>query len=227
MAFVRGFCALLLCSALAGVSGWSQTRGLGTILVAQKAYLGHASASTGTTVFDGDKLSTELSGVIQVSLKAARLQLVQSGAAELGETQGIPTATLLRGTAVFSTAGSNAFLLHASIADIRTAGDGPAVGQVSMVSPKELRVLTRRGTLAVTVDGETKMVPEATAYRVLLDPEAVPPEPAQQAEGAGAKKGKRKAIYAGRSRVIYIVGTAVAVSTYFAVQEALESPDRP
>ena len=227
MVYVRCLSALVLLLGLTGLPLRSETPALGTVMLAQKSYIGAANASAGSTVFDGDKLSTESTGVIQIFTKAARLQLVRSGAAQLSDTQGIPTATLLRGVAVFSTANAKAFLLRASIAEIRAGSDAPTVGQVWMVSPKELRVQSMRGTLAVTVDGVTKLVPEATAYRVMLDPEAPPPEPPQEAEGAGTKK-KKKAVYVpGRSRVIYTVAVGIGAVTVFAVHEAVESPDKP
>lgn len=227
MVHVRWLSALVVLLGLTGLPLRSETPALGTVMLAQKSYIGAANASAGSTVFDGDKLSTESTGVIQIFTKAARLQLVRSGAAQLSDTQGIPTATLLRGVAVFSTANAKAFLLRASIAEIRAENDAPTVGQVWMVSPKELRVQSMRGTLAVTVDGVTKLIPEATAYRVILDPEAPPPEPPQEAEGAGAKKRKNPVLIPARSRVVYTVTVAIGAVTFFAVHEALESPDRP
>jgi|SRR5690349_3940091 len=227
MAHVRRFCALLLCLGLADFPVWSETPTLGTVTSALNAYVGTAKASSGSTVFDGDTLSTESTGIIQIRTKAARLQLVQSGTAELTDTNGIPTATLLSGTAVFSTANAKAFLLRASIAEIRAGSDAPTVGQVWMISPKELRVQSARGTLAVTVDGVTKLIPEAAAYRVLLDPDAPPPEPAQEPQGAGAKKKRAIALPTAQNRVIYTLVAAVAVVTILAVHKAFESPDRP
>lgn len=229
MPYVRRLCALFLCLGLSGFPIWSETPALGTVTSAQKAYVGTANASPGSTVFDGDKLSTESAGVIQVRTKAARFQLVQSGAAELSQTQGIPTATLLRGTAVFSTANSKAFLLHASIAEIRAETDAPTVGQVSIVGPKELLVRSSRGALAITVDGETKTIPEASAYRVILDPDADAraAEPAQGPRGAGTR-GPAGAPHPGGQNRFLLVAVAIAIPlAIIAVHEALESPDRP
>lgn len=227
MAHVRRLCALMLCLGLISFPAWSETPALGTVTSAQRAYVGTANASAGTAVFEGDRLSTELVGVVQVRTKAARFQLVQSGTAELSQTQGIPTATLLHGTAVFSTANSKAFLLHASIAEIRAQTDAPTVGQVTFVSPKELLVRSVRGALSITVDSETKTIPEASAYRVILDPDANPPEPAQGPRGAGTRGPAGVPHATGQNRFL-LVATAVTIAvTVFAVHEALESPDRP
>lgn len=227
MAHVRRFCVFILCSAMAGAPAWSGTPALGMVTLASKAYLGTTTLSSGTTIFDGDRLSTERDGIIQMRTKTAQLRLSQAGAAEVSGTQEALGAKLLRGVAAFSAANSKALLLHASIADIRPETDAPTVGQVVMVSPKELRVQCTRGAIAVTVDGETKIVSEATAYRVLLDTDASAPEPAQEPEGAGTRKPNRSPRRAGRSRAVYLVIAATAIGGSFAVHEALESPDRP
>src|SRR5882762_10532938 len=82
----------------------STTPALGTITAASSAHVGSATASTGSTVFGGDHLSTEVTGNIQVRTGAARLRLSGASSVSMGEDNGIPAATLLSGTAVFSTA---------------------------------------------------------------------------------------------------------------------------
>lgn len=227
MAHSRRICALALCLSLSGSPVWSATPVLGTVTSAKGAHLGTAAASAGATVFGGDQLSTEPIGAIQVRTAAARFQLFPSSTAVFGEDSGIPTATLLGGTAVFSTANSQAFVLRASIAEIRAQSNAPTVAQVSVISPKELLVRGTRGALAITVDGETKIIPEASAYRVLLDPEASPPDAAQGPSGAGTNGPGRGPLKAGRSRFILIATIVTAAATGVALFEALQSPDRP
>ena len=205
----------------------STTSPLGTITAASSAHVGSATASTGSTVFGGDHLSTEVAGNIQVRTGAARLRLSGASSASMGEDSGIPAATLLSGTAIFSTANAKAFELHASTALIRAESDRPTVGQVTYISAKELQVRSTRGSLAITVDGETQIVPEATAYQVILDPDsyyanADPQGP--QGVGGGKYKGPRKA---GRSRFLLIAIVAVSVATGVALYEAYQSPSVP
>ena len=205
----------------------STTSALGTITSASRASVGSAAASTGSTVFGGDHLSTDVTGNIQVRTGAARLRLSGASSVSMGEDNGIPAATLLSGTAVFSTANAKAFELRAATALIRAESDRPTVGQVTYVSPKELRVRSTRGSLAITVDGETQIVPEATAYRVILDPSSYyanedPQGP--QGVGGGKYKGPRKA---GRSRFLLIAIVAVSVATGVALYEAYQSPSAP
>src|SRR5258707_11768885 len=153
--------------------------------------------------------------------------LAAASTATVSDANGTPGATLQQGTAIFSTANAKAFVLHASTADIRPETDAPTVAQVTYVNSKELVVRTTRGSLAITVDGETQIVPEATAYRVILDPDSYyanedPQGP--QGVGGGKYKGPRKA---GRSRFLLIAIVAVSVATGVALYEAYQSPSTP
>jgi hypothetical protein len=119
--------------------------------------------------------------------------------------------------------------LFACAAAIRAQADAPTIGQVSYIGPKELLVRATRGSLVITVDNDTQLVPEGSSYRVLLDQ---PEEMAQGPEGAGSGKegapgsghSPRKA---GRSRFMYVAGGLTGVATYLAISEALESAQRP
>ena len=200
---------------------------MGTITAATSAHVGTTAASSGSTVFGGDHLSTEKSGSIQIRAGAARFLLSGASSAALNMKDGVPAATLLSGTAVFSTANAKAFLLHASTADIRPQSDQPTVAQVTYLNDKELRVRATRGSLAITVEDETQFVPEGSAYRVILDPSSYyAAESPQGPAGAGAGSGKppRKA---GRSHFLLIAIIITGVATGVALYEALQSPDKP
>jgi hypothetical protein len=203
---------------------------LGSIVTAENALVGGSSAEVGTTVFSGDRLSTGREGSVQIRAGAARLLLQSASSATLNDSEGAPSAKLFGGTATFSTGNSRAFTLFASRAAIRAQSDGPTIGQVTYLNEKELLVVSKRGPLTITVDGETEVITDGSAYRVLLDP---PPTMAQGPEGAGAHKDDKKRgmggppLHAGRN---YFLITAVGVTaaiTGIAVSEALESPNRP
>jgi hypothetical protein len=200
---------------------------MGTITAATSAHVGVTPASTGSTVFGGDHLSTEKFGSMQIRAGAARLLLSGASSAALSQKDGAPGATLLSGTVVFSTANAKAFLLHASTADIRPQSDQPTVAQVTYINDKELRVRATRGSLAITVEDETQIVPEGTAYRVILDPSSYyASESPQGPAGAGAGSG-RPPLKAGRSRFLLIAIIVTGVATGVALYEALQSPAKP
>jgi hypothetical protein len=202
---------------------------LGTVTSALSARVGSANATVGATVFGGDQLSTNKTGTLQIRTGAARLMLSGASAATVGDVDGTPSATLQQGTAVFSTANAKAFVLHASVAAIRPETDKPTVLQVTYVNKDELIVRSTRGSMAITVDDETKVVPEGMSYRVILDPDTYPNAAAapQGPQGAGSKGSGRAPRRAGRSRFLLIAITATGVATGVALYEALQSPSRP
>ena len=223
MAQSRESIAAFLSLTFVAMPVWSaSSTTFGTVLLAQRAHIGMAPASAGTTVFGGDTIRTDPLGNIQIRAGAARLMLRESSSATISEFNGTPSPTLLGGTAVFSTALASAFALRAATAEIRPQNDGPTIGQVSIGSSKELIVRSARGALTITVDGETQVVPETTAYRIILDQEAIP-----VSQGAGAKDIGGPPRKAGRSHYYVVAIIVASVLTYFAVDEVFESPDKP
>lgn len=215
------------------LAGPKPATSLGTVITADHARVGESSVQVGTTVFGGDRLTTDPQGSVQIRAGAARLLLQSASAAIVNDTDGVPSARLLLGTATFSTGNAKAFTLFASRAAIRSQSDAPTIGQVTYLSEKELLVVSKRGPLTVTVDGETQLIPEGASYRVLLDPQ---PNMAQGPEGAGSGKDKDRdrdhrrggpPLRAGRNYFVPVVIGATAVVTVFAISEALESPNRP
>ena len=205
---------------------------LGIIVTANGASNWGADVPAGTTVFPGDKLSTSATGSLQVRTAAARLQLAKDSLATIAKTDGIPAATLLRGTAAFSTANARGFALNVASAVIRPKSDEPTIGEATVLGEKELLVKCAKGALTITVGDDSRVVEEGRAYRVVLDP-TLEKEAQQQPPpaGVGTKPIERFPKPAGRSRfVMYEIAAAtaaVALVTFLAVQEALESPDRP
>ncbi len=229
MTRVRGIVAILLATSLFIAPIWgAPVSTLGTVVSAEGARVGAAIASVGTTVFSGDKLSTAQAGSMQLRAGAARFLLSQSSAATLAEENGMPAATLLAGTATFSTANSKAFTLHVATAVIRPKNDEPTIGQVTLLGAKQLVVKCTRGSLTITVDDDSRVIPEGTAYRVVLEPgTAIGVDDQPPPRGAGTRNAGRPPLVAGRNRFIWFVVGVTAVVTYIALDEALESPDRP
>src|SRR5436309_9867411 len=104
------YTSLLLSISLVATPIWgSSALGLGTVVSADRAHVGTAAASAGSTVFAGDKLDTEQAGNLQIRAGAARLVLTASTRVVWGAEDGAPSATLTGGTAAFSTSNAKAF----------------------------------------------------------------------------------------------------------------------
>jgi len=197
---------------------------LGIVVYADRAHIGEAQASVGATLFAGDRLTTDQSGGAQVRAGAARLLLASASTATLSQDDASPAATLTIGSATFSTAHSNAFVLHVASALIRPSTDQPTIGQVTVLNPRELIVKSTRGSLTIAVADDVREIPEGAAYRIVLDPGAADP---QGPRGAGTKGPGGPPIRAARSRFIWYAVGVTAVVTFIAVREVFESPDRP
>jgi hypothetical protein len=217
---------LTLASVPVFAAGAPTSTPLGTVIAAERARVGDVGADVGTTVYGGDRLSTDPQGNVQIRAGAARLLLSSSSAAFVNDADGAPSAQLVAGTATFSTGNAQAFTLYASKATIRPQSDVPTIGQVTYINAKELMVTARRGGIVVTVENDVQLIPEGQSYRVLLDPEAEAQGPA----GAGGQQGPTShggPLKAGRSRFLIVAVGITGAAAAFATYKALESPARP
>lgn len=225
ISITKSFLALLVSFSLLTTPVWAApSSSLGVVVYADRAHVGAAQASVGATIFSGDRLTTEQTGSVQVRAGAARLLLSSGSSATLSQEDASPSATLTFGSATFSTANSNAFALRVGSALIRPNSNQPTIGQVTILTPKELIIKSTRGSLRIAVEDDVREIPEGAAYRVVLDPNAADP---QGPRGAGSKGYGGPPIRAAKSKFIWYAIAITAVVTYFAVDEAFESPDRP
>lgn len=230
---LRGIVASILMITIGITPGWGATgEAFGTVVTADRARVGAGSISVGATVFGGDRLFTDETGSVQVCAGAARLLLSSASTAMLGKDEASPSASLTRGTAIFSTASSKAFALHVGSMVIRPETDQPTVAQVSVAGPKQLMVRSTRGSVTVAVDNDVRVIPEGMAYRIVLDPSdaelasAEASASAQGPQGVGSR-GRVMPRRAGRNRFIWFaIGIAAAV-TFVGVWEAVQSPSSP
>src|SRR6202790_1038416 len=114
-----GLSVLLSMSLVAGPIWGNSGLGSGAVVSAERAHVGTAEASAGTTVFPGDKLDTERMGSLQIRAGAARVLLQGTSRLTWGSEDGVPSGTLTGGTAAFSTANAKALAFHAGIAVFR------------------------------------------------------------------------------------------------------------
>jgi hypothetical protein len=213
----------LMCVSSGSISHAS-TAAFGTVVSADRAHVGTAKATVGTTVLSGDTLDTEKFGSIQIRAGAARLLLSSASLVTWANEEGGASATLKNGTAIFSTANAKAFSLHAGTALIRPSTDVATVGSVTILTPKELAVSCSHGALAISVEDDTKIVAEGTAYRVVLDPDDPQGQDTNNPPPVFTQKNPRKS---GRDRFLMFVLIFAGVGTAIGIYLALESPDRP
>jgi hypothetical protein len=217
--------AIAMSFLLADIPGGARPDVLGIIVVSEGASLSGGSASEGTSVYDGDRLSTETGGVLQLrsggvtlALSGASSVIVRSNASSAGKAF---EAELATGTITLYAAAEAAAEIEALGARIRRGTDGRVIVQVRILGPKELMVFARRGSVRVFYRQESEMILEGKSYYVLLDPA----DGDDSKDPAARKAGKR-----GKALVlIAVTAAAVAAGTSIpmATRQHYESPDRP
>jgi len=228
MARSRETVAAILTSCLLVTPVWGASSGpLGTVVASDRANIGGAGAAVGTTIFAGDNLRTADAGSVQLRTASARFLLAASSVATVNEDGGVPEATLLRGSATFSTANAKAFALNAATAVIKPKSDEPTIGQVTMLSAKQLLVKCTRGALTVTVGDDSREIAEGSAFHIVLDPAESEAQNQPPPQGSGTKGSGASPLKAAKSKFMWYAAAGVGVVTFFAVREAMESPDRP
>jgi len=187
---------------------------LGVILEAERAQVGGDAAFDGATIFDGDTLTTFSAGAMRVRLGSTQLYLPADSAAALRRTPSAVSAALQRGTVVFSSAAAGAIEVRASEARIRPRTSQPTLARVTLVGPNEFLLTCQRGLLEVLVGDEVHTVPEATSYRVVIEPQEPNPQGGPP-------------LRPGRSHFLLILLIGIGVGTGIGVWRALVSPDKP
>lgn len=198
---------------------------LGMVTLANRADVDAGPVSAGSTVYDGDHLSTGIGGNLRVRSGAAMIFLPASSALTLhsggvdASRGGATLAELTEGTLIFSSARASAVAIRADDASIRPAADGATIAQITVAGPKELLISARRGSLAFSYRDESRIVAEGESYRVILDP----PDDSQDKAGQGPPK------RAGRKKkaALWLLIGGIALATVFITHEAIESPDCP
>ncbi len=204
--------ATMLVFLLAGIPLPGQSAALGVVTQSSGGHLNNAAASLGTTIFNGDLLSTESNGTL--ALRSGPVQLVLSGdsAVLINHDASNLTAALQRGSVAFTVENGGALRLTAADMRVRPQSSALTVGQMTLENCAVV-VTSRVQALEVTAGKETKIVEEGKSYRVLF-------------EGGCGDRPNKSPMAAAHSRFI-LVPALVGGVTAWALHEVIESPDRP
>ena len=201
---------------------------IGCVSHADGGYIGEIPASPGTSIYDGDRLSTEADGSLRLTIGTAALHLAPQTSLTVhlpGSGQGTDVE-LAEGTLVFSSLKPPAIAVRANAAWIRCAASFPVAAQISIINAKELRIRAQRGSLQFTYEGETAVIPEGVAYRVILDPDDPPNTSASDPTNKKpATPGRPFLLIA----IVAAAAAAVAAAAFATIIQTAnyESPDNP
>jgi len=211
------FAAIALAFLMAGPSHGA-VEPLGVVTHAEHAKMCTAAASVGSTVYDGDSVSTELGGTILVTAGAATMQLAPQSWVTMRQVDSGVMAELVAGALVFSAGRDSRIAVLADDASIRPAGNEAAVAYVRIIGKKELRVCAQRGAVELSYHGESETIPEGQMVKVRLDP--------SEKEMAAAPAGSKNPGKAHHTFLLIVIAVSLLI-TIPVVIHALESPERP
>lgn len=142
---------------------------LGMIVAADHAYLDHANAAAGASVYSDDSLVTDEGGSLRLSVGPSQIYLLSLSVASLEPREAKVQARVDRGTLGFSTAQPNLLEINTPVGVVHGADAKPIFGQVSILSPSTLRISSYEGTLIVEEpNGERKTIAQGETYEATL-----------------------------------------------------------
>jgi hypothetical protein len=221
--FVVACVAAALCSLPA--SGGVHRRALGTVVQADRAHLGGATALAGADVYACDPLETDEGGVLRVQIGSSQIYLAGLSAATLADESDETRALVIRGTISFSSSASGHFALETPAGVLRADGGRSLGGQVTVTGPHEIFISAVRGNLLLDTWGEFRSIPEGKSARIEFGSTLE----VACSDNSGAEDPQQvRTPYAQRKIVFDVVATtAVALPSYFVWREMAESKSEP
>jgi hypothetical protein len=225
MAGTQRLLAITMAAFLANLPGSAKPDVLGIVAQADHASLGSEAASEGTSIFDGDKLSTAAGGSMQLLVGEALLYLGDQSSIIVHDESSRATrefgAELISGTVALSATARSTGVIVASAARVRPVAQTRGVVQVRLVAPHELIVFARRGSAEICYRGECETIPDGKSYRVLLNSSDDVPTGVPGAKGSG-KTGKALVLI-----VVSATAAGVIAALWGGGHRGVESPDHP
>jgi hypothetical protein len=212
---------------VAGIPGRSTPDALGIVMQADHATLGSQGVSEGTTIYDGDRLSTAAEGSLELRMGQAILYIKEQSSVII-HSDGNKEAKeieveLVAGAVALAVPPTTRAEIVASSARVRPAAETRGIVQVRLVGPLELLVYAQRGSAEISYHGARETVPEGKSYRVLLNP---------LEDGAAGVAGTSRS--GKRDKALLLAAVAGAAAAVIATvpenkgkQKSVESPDRP
>jgi hypothetical protein len=224
--FINGRIAFALVMVATLVNPSAKMAPLGVVTQAKEALLSNGELSAGTSIFDGDQLSTGPKGALSFRSGSATIFLSADTAIRLREgIEGAeaPSVELGSGTLVFSTAHVSDMAVDAESARVRASASKPTVGQVRVLGPRTLQVYARRGELIFSYGEESERIAEGEAYRVVL----LPPGGEDDASNKPGESDRGPAPSRKRRGFLFFLVAGVAAGVLWHHMADIESPDRP
>ena len=167
---IRAALAGFLAMGLIGLPSMAAaSKPLGMVVAADHAYLDHANAAMGASVYSDDALATEQGGSLRLSVGPSQIYLLSLSSASLEPRDDKIQARVDRGTLGFSTERPAQLEIQTPLGLVHGADAHPIFGQVSLVNPSTVRISSYEGTLVVEdVNGGRKIIAQGETYEGTL-----------------------------------------------------------
>jgi ferric-dicitrate binding protein FerR (iron transport regulator) len=206
---LKSLLAVLLTIALVGEPAVSATPMLGQVIVKGLAKVNGLVTSSGTTVFPGDRVTTETNSVAELVLNGGnKVLLPQSTAVTLSQDASQVIVNLKQGALALLSKNNSSPIIEANGVLIKPAADTAVVLEVA-VRGNSLRVLARRGSAIVVASDESIEVTEGKE----LDATTAPASAQRPAAPAGVSRLAKWAIISVTAAAVTGLGLAVIVAT--------------
>ncbi len=212
-AIVLSMCALIA-PPVAPAAG-ARSAPIGSIVQATHDKGAVDTSLEGTTIFDGDNLTTGSTNTLMARLSGPQMYLgSNSGVVLRGIANGF-SATLTSGMMAASAGKGQTFQLVADGLTVEPLNAVPTVARMTLLSATALELTAEKGTLKVSMGDETDTVEEGKSYRFEIETEPALAEP------------QGPPIAAGRNRFKKVLIIILAATTAIIVWRATVSPSAP
>jgi hypothetical protein len=230
MRALRGAFALSLCVSLCvyNFPAYAGGKPLGILTMAYGAHLNASDAFAGSSVFDGERVSTDPDGKLTVRIGSSVITLAERSAATLQRSGDGAHVDLDAGAVYLWSAESNPLEAHVEGATLRAHGNHNVQAQILMFAPKILEVTTRQGSVDFSYGKEFRVLPEGQTYRIYLESEDDPrgtSEPGTDPQKPGLSTGAKVAYF-----IVAGAGAGLAawgIHDLIQSNNGVESPAKP
>ena len=226
-------CALAPASYAAGNGGGNKdkrddkaARPVGHVIQTLDAEVDQSKLTVGTTLYNGDTITTAPDGNMLASLRSSQLSMDPSSQAALELCTDELHVLVYYGSVNFTAAASDhvEFIIAQGI--VKPLDGQSASGRISIVSEREAVVSATHGSLIIDDDGKHTTINEGQSYRITLGG-----DPRDYAPSTGCEAGydNAKMIHPGQRNLLFdlIIAGGAAGGGYALWQLNTESPSKP
>lgn len=197
---------------------WGESNVVGYAATTRSARIRETLLSPGSTIFSGDAVSVDASGIARIALpKGSQVDVLRNSTVRFARTGAAVEIFVERGGASFRSEPNSSIEARLADATIQSAG-GLAIGIVNLTASDSATVVASKGTLRIATahDSRTLLVPEGSAARVTM-------VPAQNNQGGAQPAGRTNSNKKKIAIIALVLGGGVAAGAAIA---ATRAPDQ-